>query len=148
PDELVVHVDHGIARFKGMRLIETEGAHREYLELEYAEGDRLFVPVENLDRVQKYLGGEGSPTLHRLGTSDWSRARGRARKVVQDVAEDLLKIYSMREARPGIAFAPDTVGQEELEASFPYEDTPDQAAALAEIKADVESHRPMDRLLF
>jgi transcription-repair coupling factor (superfamily II helicase) len=148
PDELVVHVDHGIARFKGMRLIESDGAHREYLELEYAEGDRLFVPVENLDRVQKYLGGaEGAPALHRLGTSDWTRARGRARKVVQDVAEDLLKIYSMREARPGIAFAPDTAWQQELEGSFPYEETPDQVAALAEIKADMESDRPMDRLL-
>ena len=146
-DELVVHVDHGIARFKGMRLIESEGAHREYLELEYAEGDRLFVPVENLDRVQKYLGGEGAPGLHRLGTSDWTRARGRARKVVQDVAEDLLKIYSMREARPGIAFAPDTAWQQELESTFPYEETPDQVAALAEIKADMESDRPMDRLL-
>lgn len=147
PEELVVHVDHGIARFKGMRLIETDGAHREYLELEYAEGDRLFVPVENLDRVQKYLGGEGQPTLHRLGTGDWSRARGRARKVVQDVAEDLLRIYSLREARPGIAFAPDTAWQEELESSFPYEETADQVAALAEIKADMESDRPMDRLL-
>ncbi len=147
PEELVVHVDHGVARFKGMRLIETEGAHREYLELEYAEDDRLFVPVENLDRVQKYLGGEGEPTLHRLGTSDWTRARGRARKVVQDVAEDLLRIYSLREARPGIAFAPDTAWQEELESSFPYEETPDQVAALAEIKADMESDRPMDRLL-
>ncbi|TMF37564.1 MAG: transcription-repair coupling factor [Chloroflexi bacterium] len=146
-DELVVHVDHGIARFKGMRLIESDGAHREYLELEYAEGDRLFVPVENLDRVQKYLGGEGAPSLHRLGTSDWTRARGRARKVVQDVAEELLKIYSMREARPGIAFAPDTAWQQELESSFPYEETPDQVAALGEIKADMESDRPMDRLL-
>ncbi len=147
PDELVVHVDHGIALFKGMRLIETEGAHREYLELEYAEGDRLFVPVENLDRVQKYLGGEGQPSLHRLGTSDWTRARGRARKVVQDVADELLKIYSLREARPGIAFAPDTAWQQELESSFPYEETPDQLAALAEIKADMESDKPMDRLL-
>src|SRR5690348_5181001 len=146
-DELVVHVDHGIARFKGMRLIESEGAHREYLELEYAEGDRLFVPVENLDRVQKYLGGEAALGLHRLGTSDWTRARGRARKVVQDVAEELLKIYSMREARPGIAFAPDTSWQQDLETSFPYEETPDQMAALAEIKADMESDRPMDRLL-
>ena len=147
PDELVVHVDHGISRFQGMRLIESDGAHREYLELEYAEGDRLFVPVENLDRVQKYLGGEAAPALHRLGTSDWTRARGRARKVVQDVAEELLKIYSMREARPGIAFAPDTAWQDELEATFPYEETPDQVAALAEIKADMESDRPMDRLL-
>ena len=147
PGELVVHVDHGIARFGGMRLIESDGAHREYLELEYAEGDRLFVPVESLDRVQKYLGGEGQPTLHRLGTSDWTRARSRAKRVVQDVAEDLLKIYSQREARPGIAFAPDTSWQQELEASFPYEETPDQVSALAEIKADMESDRPMDRLL-
>jgi transcription-repair coupling factor (superfamily II helicase) len=147
PDELVVHVDHGIARFKGMRLIESDGAQREYLELEYAEGDKLFVPVENLDRVQKYLGGEGQPALHRLGTSDWTRARGRARKVVQDVADELLKVYALREARPGIAFAPDTAWQEELEASFPFEETPDQVAALAEIKADMESDRPMDRLL-
>jgi len=147
PDELVVHVDHGIARFKGMRLIESEGASREYLELEYAEADRLFVPVENLDRVQKYLGGETQPVLHRLGTGDWSRARGRAKRVVQDVADELLKIYSLREARPGIAFAPDTAWQQELEASFPYEETPDQVAALAEIKADMESDKPMDRLL-
>jgi transcription-repair coupling factor (superfamily II helicase) len=147
PGELVVHVDHGIARFGGMRLIESDGAHREYLELEYAEGDRLFVPVESLDRVQKYLGGEGQPTLHRLGTGDWTRARSRAKRVVEDVAEDLLKIYSQREARPGIAFAPDTAWQQELEASFPYEETPDQLSALAEIKADMESDRPMDRLL-
>ncbi|HEV2216065.1 MAG TPA: transcription-repair coupling factor [Candidatus Dormibacteraeota bacterium] len=147
PGELVVHVDHGIARFGGMRLIDTDGAHREYLELEYAEADRLFVPVENLDRIQKYLGGEQQPTLHRLGTGDWTRARSRARKVVQDVAEDLLKIYSQREARPGIAFAPDTAWQQELESSFQYEETPDQLNALAEIKADMESDRPMDRLL-
>ncbi|HEY1455839.1 MAG TPA: transcription-repair coupling factor [Candidatus Dormibacteraeota bacterium] len=147
PDELVVHVDHGIARFKGMRLIESEGAHREYLELEYAEGDKLFIPVENLDRVQKYLGGEGQPALHRLGTSDWTRARGRARKVVQDVAEELLKVYALREARPGIAFGPDNAWQQDLESSFPYEETPDQLAAMAEIKADMESDRPMDRLL-
>ena len=147
PGELVVHVDHGIARFAGMRLLESDGAHREYLELEYAEADKLFVPVESLDRVQKFLGGEGEPTLHRLGTGDWSRARGRARKVVQDVADELLKIYSMREARPGIAFAPDTAWQQELESSFPYEETADQLAALAEIKADMESDRPMDRLL-
>src|SRR5438552_18525357 len=147
PGELVVHVDHGIARFGGMRLIDTDGVHREYLELEYAEADRLFVPVENLDRLQKFLGGEQQPTPHRLGTGDWTRARSRARKVVQDVAEDLLKIYSQREARPGIAFAPDTAWQQELESSFQYEETPDQLNALAEIKADMESDRPMDRLL-
>src|SRR5260370_19483106 len=93
------------------------------------------------------MGGEAEPSLDRLGTGDWSRARSRARKVVQDVADELLKIYSLREARPGIAFAPDTAWQAELEASFPYQETPDQVAALAEIKADMESDRPMDRLL-
>jgi transcription-repair coupling factor (superfamily II helicase) len=155
PGELVVHVDHGIARFNGMRLLDSEdpeapGRHiqREYLELEYADQDKLFVPVENLDRVQKYLGGaDEGPPLHRLGTGDWERARSRARKSVQDVAEDLLKLYSMREARPGFAFSPDTPWQAELEDSFPYEETPDQLQALAEVKADMEADRPMDRLL-
>ncbi|TMF91996.1 MAG: transcription-repair coupling factor, partial [Chloroflexi bacterium] len=152
PGELVVHVDHGVARFHGMRLIDSrdeEGdIQREYLELEYAEGDKLFVPVENLDRVQKFLGGgDETPALHRLGTADWDRARKRAARAAEDVAEDLLKIYSQREARPGFAFLPDSHWQQELEASFPYEETPDQLAALAEIKADMESERPMDRLL-
>ncbi|HSR26757.1 MAG TPA: transcription-repair coupling factor, partial [Candidatus Eisenbacteria bacterium] len=167
PGELVVHVDHGIARFNGMRLIDatapspSEGdgrgggdpeqggtIQREYLELEYAEGDKLFVPVESLDRVQKYLGGsEERPPLHRLGTGDWERARTRARKSVEDVAEDLLRVYARRETRPGFAFAVDSPWQAELEESFQYEETPDQLAALAEIKGDMESERPMDRLL-
>jgi transcription-repair coupling factor (superfamily II helicase) len=154
PGELVVHVDHGIARFNGMRLIDAEDPEqsgtiqREYLELEYAEGDKLFVPVESLDRVQKYVGGsEDRPPLHRLGTGDWERARARARKSTEDVAEDLLKMYARREAKQGYAFAPDTPWQAELEESFPYEETPDQIQALADIKADMESERPMDRLL-
>ncbi|MDR0359428.1 MAG: transcription-repair coupling factor [bacterium] len=153
PGEMVVHVDHGVARFHGMRLLDAEdedGApiQREYLELEYAEGDKLFVPVESLDRVQKFLGGgEGEPALHRLGTGDWERARARARKNAEDVAEELLEIYSRREASPGFAFAPDTAWQAELEGRFPYEETPDQLRALGEIKADMESERPMDRLL-
>ncbi|TMC06599.1 MAG: transcription-repair coupling factor [Chloroflexi bacterium] len=154
PGELVVHVDHGVARFNGMRLIDAEDPEqggtiqREYLELEYAEGDKLFVPVESLDRVQKYVGGtEDRPPLHRLGTGDWERARARARKSVEDVAEDLLKMYARRESKPGYAFAPDTPWQAELEESFPYEETPDQLQALADIKGDMESERPMDRLL-
>ena len=148
PGELVVHVDHGVARFQGMKLIEGEGADREYLELEYADGDRLFVPVESLDRVQKYMGGgEGEPTLHRLGSGDWARARSRAGKVVQDIADDLLKLYAAREAKPGFAFDPDSPWQQELEEAFPFEETPDQLSAMAEIKADMEAPRPMDRLL-
>ncbi|HEY8680018.1 MAG TPA: transcription-repair coupling factor [Candidatus Dormibacteraeota bacterium] len=148
PGELVVHVDHGVARFHGMGLKEMDGAEREYLELEYAEGDRLFVPVEFLDRVQKYLGGgEGDPPLNRLGTGAWEKARSRAKKSVEDIADDLLKLYAAREAKPGYAFDPDTPWQSELEASFPFEETPDQLTALAEIKADMESDKPMDRLL-
>ena len=154
PGELVVHVDHGIARFGGMRLIDAADLEsggtiqREYLELEYAEGDKLFVPVESLDRVQKYLGGsEERPPLHRLGTGDWERARSRARKSVEDVAEDLLRVYARREAKPGYSFAPDTPWQDELEESFAFEETPDQVNALAEIKGDMESDRSMDRLL-
>ncbi len=150
----MVHVDHGIARFAGMRLIEAhdpEGdgtVQREYLELEYAEGDRLYVPVESLDRVQRYLGGsDEQPALHRLGTGDWERARSRANRSAEEVAEDLLRLYARREAQAGYAFAPDTPWQAELEASFPYEETPDQLQALAEIKADMESERPMDRVL-
>ncbi len=148
PGELVVHVDHGVARFHGMRIKELDGTEREYLELEYAEGDRLFVPVEFLDRIQKFLGGgESDPALNRLGTGAWEKARGRAKKLVEDIADDLLKLYAAREAKPGFAFEPDTPWQAELEASFPYEETPDQLAAMAEIKADMEAEKPMDRLL-
>jgi transcription-repair coupling factor (superfamily II helicase) len=148
PGELVVHVDHGVARFQGIGLKELDGMQREYLELEYAEGDRLFVPVESLDRVQKYLGGgEGEASLNRLGTGAWEKARSRAKKSVEDIADDLLKLYAAREAKPGFAFEPDTPWQSELEASFPFEETPDQLTALAEIKADMESDKPMDRLL-
>ena len=154
PGDLVVHVDHGIARFLGMKLIDAPdpelggSVQREYLELEYADQDKLYVPVESLDRVQKYLGGsEDHPNFQRLGSGEWERARQRARRNVQDVADELLKLYSQREAQAGFAFAPDTPWQAELESAFPFEETPDQLAALAEIKADMESPRPMDRLL-
>jgi transcription-repair coupling factor (superfamily II helicase) len=148
PNDLVVHVDHGVARFLGMKLLEQDGSDREYLELEYAEGDRLFVPVESLDRIQRYLGGgEGVAPLHRMGTADWDRAKTRAKKSAEDVAEELLKLYSAREAKPGIAFPPDTPWQTEMEAAFPYQETPDQLAALAEIKSDMESEQCMDRLV-
>ncbi|MGH7883339.1 MAG: transcription-repair coupling factor, partial [Candidatus Dormibacteraceae bacterium] len=154
PGDLVVHVDHGVARFLGMRLLDADASEaggslqREYLELEYGEGDKLFVPVESLDRVQKYLGGgEGQPVLHRLSGGEWERARARASKNAEEVAEELLKIYSRRAAQPGLAFAPDTPWQAEMEERFPWQETPDQLQALAEIKQDMESERPMERLI-
>ena len=146
--ELAVHVEHGIGRFRGMERMSTEGREREYLVLEYAEGDKLYVPVEQLDRVARYVGaGEATPALSRLGTSEWARAKERVKDSVRDVARELLQIYSARQAQPGHAFSPDSPWQGELEASFPYVETPDQLQALQEVKMDMETARPMDRLI-
>jgi transcription-repair coupling factor (superfamily II helicase) len=148
PGDLVVHVDHGIGRFVGMRVMGEAGQEREYMQLEYADGDRLFVPVEHLDRVQRYVaGGDASPRLQRLGSGEWDRAKRKVRESVEEVAKDLLDLYSKRELVEGHAFAEDGPWQQELEQSFPYDETPDQIKALEEIKADMEESRPMDRLL-
>jgi transcription-repair coupling factor (superfamily II helicase) len=148
PGDLVVHVDHGIGRFVGMRLMGDKGEEREYMQLEYADGDRLFVPVEHLERVQKYVaGGDASPRLQRLGSGEWDRAKRKVRESVEEVAKDLLDLYSKRELVEGHAFSEDGPWQQELEQSFPYDETPDQIHALEEIKADMEESRPMDRLL-
>jgi len=144
----VVHVEHGIGIYRGLVQREIDGVVREYLAIDYAETDKLFVPVEQADRVGKYVGvGEAAPTLHRLGSTEWARTRGRVRAEVRKLAEDLLALYAAREVRAGHAFAPDTVWQQEMEAAFPYVETPDQLTALADVKADMESSRPMDRLL-
>ena len=146
--DLAVHIEHGIGRFRGLQRMLTEGREREYLVLEYAEGDRLYVPVDQVDRVARYVGaGEESPALSRLGTSDWARAKERVKNSVRNVATELLKVYSARQAQPGYAFSPDTPWQGELEASFPYMETPDQLQAISEVKADMEAARPMDRLI-
>ena len=148
PGDLVVHVDHGIGRFVGMRVMGDAGQEREYMQLEYADGDRLFVPVEHLERVQKYVaGGDASPRLQRLGSGEWERAKRKVRESVEEVAKDLLDLYSKREMAEGHAFAEDGPWQQELEQSFPYDETPDQIKALDEIKVDMEDSRPMDRLL-
>ena len=148
PGDLVVHIDHGIGRFVGMRVMGEEGQEREYMQLEYADGDRLFVPVEHLERVQKYVaGGDASPKLQRLGSGEWDRAKRKVRESVEEVAKDLLDLYSKRELVEGHAFAEDGPWQQELEQSFPYDETPDQIKALEEIKGDMEDSRPMDRLL-
>jgi transcription-repair coupling factor (superfamily II helicase) len=145
----VVHVDHGIGRFVGLRQIATDPyseSTQEFLELRYAGEDKLYVPVERLDLLQKYT-GTSRPPLDRLGGTTWERAKTRVKKAMRDMAEELLKLYAQRKAVPGHAFSPDTHWQEEFEGSFPYDLTVDQRAAIADIKADMESSTPMDRLL-
>ena len=147
--DLVVHVDHGIGEFVGLKQLGIgggNGAAQEFLELHYAGEDKLFVPVERLDLVQKYTGGT-RPALDRLGGTTWEKAKTRVKKAMRDMAEELLKLYAQRRAVPGHAFAPDTHWLEEFEGAFPYELTPDQASAITDIKKDMESPTPMDRLL-
>ena len=146
PGDLVVHEQHGVGRFVEMVRRTINGGEREYLILEYAKGDRLFVPTDSLEQVTRYVGGD-APTLHRLGGSDWAKAKGRARKAVKEIAAELIRLYSARMASPGHAFAPDTPWQREVEDAFPYVETPDQLAAINEVKADMESRVPMDRVI-
>ncbi len=149
PGDLVVHRDHGIARFVGMGTVRGDDfADHEYMTLEYADAARLFVPVEHLDRVDRYVGGaDSSPPLSRLGGADWERTRRRVKERTEAVARDLLEIYSRREMAKGHAFDHDGVWQNELEASFPYEETADQELVIDEIKRDMESSKPMDRVV-
>ena len=146
--DLVVHVDHGIGEFVGLKQLGVRAGDsaQEFLELRYAGDDKLFVPVERLDLVQKYTGGT-RPALDRLGGTSWEKAKTRVKKAMRDMAEELLKLYAQRKAVPGYAFAADTHWQEEFEGAFPYEMTPDQATAITDIKRDMESSTPMDRLL-
>ena len=148
PGDYVVHAAHGIAFFRDLVRREVDGTERDYLQLEYAEGDKLFLPVEQLDRVTRYVGPEGgSPRLTRLNTSDWARAMNRARKATKKLAFDLVDVYARRAATQGFRFSPDTPWQREMEEAFPYTETRDQLAAIADVKHDMESPRPMDRLI-
>jgi len=146
--DYVVHVEHGIGRFSGVITISDKGAEKEYLVLEYAAGDKLYVPTDQIDRVGRYTSsGEKPPTLSRLGTQEWTRTRRRAKEAAEEVAQELLALYASREVVPGFAYSPDTVWQQELEASFPYMETPDQARVQQEVKEDMEKAKPMDRLV-
>ena len=144
--DLIVHVDHGIGQFVGLKQIAVGEDVKEFLELRYHGEDKLFVPVERLDLIQKYSGG-ARPPLDRLGGTTWERAKTRVKKAMRDMAEELLRLYAARRAVPGHAFSADTHWQEEFEEAFPYDLTPDQATAVADIKRDMESSTPMDRLL-
>ncbi len=131
-----------------MKKVHVGDVEREYMTLEYAAGDMLYVPTDQADRVSRYVGSSGEPpALSRLGTQEWSRAKQKVKESSQDMAQDLLKLYANREVLPGFAFSPDTIWQQELEASFPYTETPDQVEAVRQVKEDMEKPKPMDRLV-
>ncbi len=146
--DYVVHKIHGIGRYVGVENVEVGGMHRDYLLITYAGDDKLYVPVEQVSLLHKYVGSEGTvPRLSKMGGSDWKRVTTKAAKAITELAEELLKLYAQRQIMPGHAFAPDNEIQHEFEEEFPYEETPDQLKAIAEIKADMEKPQPMERLL-
>ncbi|MGH9159819.1 MAG: transcription-repair coupling factor, partial [Vicinamibacteraceae bacterium] len=144
--DFVVHIDNGVGRFVALRKIDVGGEAREFMEVRYAGDDKLFVPVDRLDLVQKYTGG-GRPALDRLGGASWERTKTRVKRAMRDMAEELLKLYAARNAIAGHMFSSDTHWQQEFEEAFPYELTVDQQSAIADIKRDMEAPTPMDRLL-
>ncbi|MGH8773929.1 MAG: transcription-repair coupling factor [Jiangellaceae bacterium] len=150
--DVVVHDQHGVGRYVEMTSRSVQGATREYLVVEYAPGrrgqppDRLYVPTDQLEQVTRYVGGD-TPSLDRIGGSDWARRKGRARKAVREIAAELIKLYAARQAAPGYAFGPDTPWQRELEDAFPYVETPDQLTVIDEVKRDMERTIPMDRVI-
>ncbi len=148
PGDYVVHVNHGIGVYKGIKQLEVQGHKRDYLDISYDKGDKLYVPVEQLDLVQKYIGGEGKPPkVNKLGGSEWTKAKSKVKKSINEIAEDLVKLYAARSTLKGYRFSKDTVWQKQFEEEFPFEETPDQITSLEEIKKDMESDKPMDRLL-
>jgi len=148
PGDYVVHIEHGIAKFTGVTTLSSDNTVKEYLVLQYAAGDKLYVPTDQIDRVNRYIGASDQPpVLNRLGTQEWTRTKHKARESVENIAQELLALYATREVVPGFAFSRDTVWQQELEASFPYVETPDQLKVQEEIKKDMVIAKPMDRLV-
>jgi transcription-repair coupling factor (superfamily II helicase) len=148
PGQYVVHLDHGIGVYRGLKRITLDGQDTECIQIDYAGTDRLFVPIDQLGMVQRYSAEEGrTPLVSRLGGTAWQRTKAKARKAIQEMAEELLRNYAVRKARGGRAFSADTPWQRELESAFPYEETPDQLRTVEEVKRDMESPRAMDRLV-
>lgn len=146
--DYVVHINHGIGKYLGIETLEINGVHKDYLHIRYQGSDKLYVPVDQIDQVQKYVGSEGKePKIYKLGGSEWKRVKKKVESSVQDIADDLIKLYAEREASKGYAFSPDDEMQREFEAAFPYQETDDQLRSITEIKKDMERERPMDRLL-
>ena len=150
PGDLVVHVHHGVGRFAGIQRMPVDGVEKDYIKIDYAGGDCLYVPATQLDQVSKYIGGgedQEHARLNKLGGTEWARQKTRAKKAAKDLAKGLTALYAERQRRPGFAFSPDSPWQREFEDAFPYAETDDQLRAAEEIKADMERPRPMDRLL-
>ncbi|MBY6889731.1 transcription-repair coupling factor, partial [Clostridium botulinum] len=148
PGDFVVHANHGIGVFKGIKQLELQGNKKDYLELIYHSDDKLYVPVEQLDMVQRYIGSEGKkPKVSKLGSSEWTKTKNKVKKSIEEIAEDLVKLYAIRASLKGYKYSDDTVWQKQFEEEFPYEETPDQLLAIEDIKKDMESPKPMDRLL-
>ena len=146
--DFVVHIEHGIGKFEGLTHMELGGISREYLLVTYARGDKLYVPVHQADRLSRYVGsGDITPPVNRLGTADWQTVKERAKRAVAEIADDLLKLYAERELIQGYVYSPDSPWQEEMEGAFPYQETEDQLHAVDAVKRDMESDRPMDRLI-
>jgi transcription-repair coupling factor (superfamily II helicase) len=148
PGDYVVHVNYGIGRFHGIERVQAAGTERDYIQLEYADSETIFIPIEQVNLVQKYIGSEGAaPRLDRIGGQSWETRKSRVRKAVEDLAQRLLQLYSRRKQAQGFSFPEDTEWQIEFEAGFPYEETPDQLTCIDEVKRDMESPLPMDRLI-
>ncbi|MBI3871672.1 MAG: transcription-repair coupling factor [candidate division Zixibacteria bacterium] len=145
--DYVVHVDHGIARFRGLESITVDGRRRDCLFLLYQDDDKLFVPIEEFDRVQKYSGKEGKPTLSKLGGTVWERTKARAKTALLAMAEELIVLYAARKSQPGFAFSTDGEWMTQMEGAFIYEETPDQATAIEAVARDMQTSAPMDRLV-
>ncbi|RTR26413.1 transcription-repair coupling factor [Robertmurraya yapensis] len=146
--DYVVHVNHGIGKYLGIETLQINGIHKDYLHIRYQGSDKLYVPVEQIDLVQKYVASEGKePKVYKLGGNDWKKVKKKVQSSVEDIADDLIKLYAEREATKGYAFSPDGEMQREFESSFPYQETEDQIRSIIEIKKDMERERPMDRLL-
>ncbi|MFJ7828464.1 transcription-repair coupling factor [Psychrobacillus sp. NPDC096623] len=148
PGDNVVHIHHGIGKYIGIETLLVNGIHKDYLHIRYRGEDKLFVPVDQIDLIQKYVAsGEKDPKLHKLGGADWKKTKTKVSAAVQDIADELIKLYAKREAEVGYAFEPDSDMQQSFEAAFPYEETEDQLRTILEVKKDMEKPRPMDRLV-
>lgn len=148
PGDYVVHVNHGIGQYQGLQTLTVDGVHRDYLTINYRDNGQLFIPVDQLNLVQKYVSAEGkTPHVNKLGGTEWAKTKRRVAAKIEDIANDLIDLYAARQAERGFAFPPDDDLQSDFEAEFPYPETPDQIRSVKEIKRDMERDRPMDRLL-